>query len=65
MCIGTFIDSCACLTKAALWHSIHCGLVTPYDDIDLAQVMAFIQAIPWNDIESSPMGFCGVHLRAM
>ena len=48
----------------------HCGLVTPYGDIDLGQhwlkkslVAWWNQAITWANVDFLLMGFRGIHLR--
>ena len=50
----------------------HCGLVTPYDDINLGQhwlrqwlVARRHQAITRTNVDLSLVRFCGIHLRAI
>ena len=45
----------------------HCGLVTPYGDIDLGQWLGAIrhQAIIWANVDLSSKMFYGIHLRAI
>ena len=45
----------------------HCGLVTPYSDINLGSANGLLpeQAITWTNVDRSSKVFCGVNLRAI
>ena len=55
-----------------LWILTHCGLVTPFGDIDLGQhwLRQWLgawrhQAITWTNVALSSVRFSGIHLRAI
>ena len=47
---------------SCLGQDSHCGLVTPYGNMDLGQHWRR-QAITWIDVDLSSKVFCGIHLR--